>query len=155
MLGLILSFLPTFLVKAFGFISDAAKSASDAIINDRNAVRDERLQRSRERMAVNQNAKEIRLATAGYWEQRFLAFIVGVIPIMHWAAIGIGSTFAAPFKAMGQPVGWLEWTLHVPPMPPPFDQYEGPILLSFYGLVGVLGASQKIAGAIAIRRRQP
>lgn len=155
MIGFILSFLPSFLVKAFGFVSDAIKPVSDAIINDRNATRDERLQESRERVAAAQGAVEIRKATAGYWEQRFLAFVVGVIPTAHFAAIGVGSTFAAPFKRLGSIPGWLEWTLYVPAMPPPFDQYEGPILLSFYGVVGLLGATQKIAGAIAIRRRDP
>lgn len=145
MLAALLPLLPTILVKVAGALIPALAPVADAVVAQRK-------QESEERQASARNAVEVRKATAGQWEQRLLAFIVGGVPTAHFAAIGIGTTFVAPFKKLGHDVGWWEWLLFVPPMPAPFDQYEGPILLSFYGLVGATMAFQKVAGAIAIRK---
>jgi hypothetical protein len=147
MLSLLLSLLPTFLVKLVGAIVPAATDAARALVDDR-------IQQSKERIALGQNARDVRIATAGHWEMRMLAFTAGFVAVAHWTAIGVGTVVAAPLKAAGYAIpGWLGWTLLIPNMPPPWDSYTGPILLSFFGLVGVQTAASKIAGAIALRKR--
>lgn len=143
MIAALLPLLPTIAIKLLAAFIPALAPVADAVVAQRKLE-------SEERQAYARNAVEVRKATAGQWEQRLLAFIVGAVPTAHFAAIGIGTTFVAPFKKLGHDVGWWEWLLYVPPMPPPFDKYEGPILLSFYGLVGAVAVGQKIAGAYAI-----
>lgn len=108
---------------------------------------DRRIAMGEQQVKILQNATQVRLATAGYPEQRFLAFLAGATAIVHWVMIGIGTTFAAPLGW-----GWLEWTLHIPPFPAPFADYEGAIILSFFGLVGAVSVGNSIAAALAMRR---
>lgn len=71
-------------------------------------------------LEVRQNAKEIRLATAGFWEMRTITFLIALPFVIHLWAVGLDTVFR---------FGW-----GVPKFPSPFDQYEGVILLSFFGV---------------------
>jgi hypothetical protein len=83
-------------------------------------------------------AKEIRLATAGFWEMRLLTFVIAAPFALHAAAVGLDTTFR---------FGWA-----IPAYPPPFVDWEGAVLLSFFGLQA---AGQLIPGiAAAIRGRR-
>lgn len=72
-------------------------------------------------LQVRQNAKEIRLATAGFWEMRLITFMI-----------------AAPFVAHLWLVAYdtmrTDIRLDIPAMPGPFDEWQGAILLSFFGV---------------------
>lgn len=46
----------------------------------------------------------------------------------------------------------LDW--EVDKFPTPFDEWEGAVLLSFFGLVGAVGVGKAVAGAIAYRGRK-
>lgn len=80
--------------------------------------------------------KEIRLATAGFWEMRVLTAFIAAPFAVHAAAVGLDTTFG---------FGWA-----IASYPAPFDEWQGAILLSFFGLQG----SVIIARAWAFGRRK-
>ena len=80
-------------------------------------------------------AKEIRLATSGYWEMRLTTFLIAFPFVVHLWMVFIDT------------LGEYVWT--VASFPSPFDEWGGAILLSFFGLYGI----NKIATAIAVRKQ--
>lgn len=74
---------------------------------------------------ARRGAREIRMATAGFWEMRLAVGLIGVSTSVHYAAIILDSVYQ------------FEW--NVAALPSPFDQYEGHIILSFFGLQAVTG----------------
>lgn len=67
------------------------------------------------------NAKEIRLATSGFWEMRLVTFLIAAPLAIHQLVI--------VYDTIDTSVN-----LRIPPLPAPFDSYQGTILLSFFGL---------------------
>ena len=84
------------------------------------------------------NATQIRLATAGYWEMRVLTFLIAAPFVLHAGAVGLATTFS---------LGW-----GIPAYPAPFDEWEGRILLSFFGVTVAAQGIKAVASAIASRR---
>jgi hypothetical protein len=102
------------------------------------AMNSEQQRAHEDRMAARQAAKDIRLATAGYWEMRLLTFLIALPFLVHLWLVAWDTYWPQP------------WT--VEKLPAPFDEWEGAILLSFFG-VSVVGSGIKaVAGAIAYRR---
>jgi hypothetical protein len=62
-----------------------------------------------------------RSQTSGFWEMRLLTFIIGGCFTLHLAAVTLDT------------ISQLGW--RIAKYPAPFDQYEGSILLSFFGLM--------------------
>lgn len=85
------------------------------------------------------DAKEVRLATANFWEMRLITFAIAFPFVMHLWFIGYDTLW---------PQVW-----NVEAFPPPFDEWEGAILLSFFGIAGGVGAVRAVAGAIAVGRK--
>ena len=104
--------------------SASAQAQADATV---------KIRRIEARISEAQNAKEIRLATANFLEMRLLTVAVAVPFVAHTWAVALDTTFK---------FGW-----GIPKFPAPFDQYEGAILLSFFGLSGATGIFKAIAGA--------
>lgn len=70
-----------------------------------------------------------RQATSGYWEMRLLTFCIGGIFTLHLILVGIDTMF-----------GWTWDGLPVKAWPKPMNEWEGAVLLSFFGLTaGVIG----------------
>lgn len=90
------------------------------------------------RIAAADNAKEVRLATTSFWEMRLLTAIIAACPALHLVAVTLDTVFM---------FGW-----RIPKLPPPFDEYQGAILLSFFGVQGVVIGVSAIAAAIRGRR---
>lgn len=88
---------------------------------------------------ARRNAKEIRLATANHWEMRLMTFLIAFPFVFHLWSVW----FDTQFK-----MGW-----EIDKFPEPFDEWQGAIVLSFFGLVGVVGGARVFAGAIAYRKR--
>ena len=84
-------------------------------------------------------AVEIRKKTAGFWEMRLLAFLIAAPFVLHAGAVGIDTTF-----------GFIDWG--IPPYPPPFDEWEGAILLSFFGVYGLVKGGLAAAALLTTRR---
>lgn len=83
-------------------------------------------------------AAQIRLETAGFWEMRLLTFLIAGCFAFHLLLVTIDTCFR---------LGW-----RIPAFPPPFDEWQGAILLSFFGVqVAGLGITA-IAGAIRGRK---
>lgn len=103
------------------------------------AMNDEQRRAHEDRIDARKTAKEIRLATAGFWEMRLLTFLIAAPFVVHLWLVGIDTMWPQPWNVE-------KW-------PSPFDEWEGAILLSFFG-VSVVGAGIKaVAGAIAMRKR--
>jgi hypothetical protein len=91
--------------------------------------------------AARQNAREIRLATAGHWEMRLITALIAGTATLHYVLVGLDTCFR---------LGW-----RIPAFPAPFDEWEGAILLSFFGVQAASKSVSSIAAAVAIRRRGP
>ena len=81
---------------------------------------------------------EIRKQTAGFWEMRVLTFVIAGCFAFHLLLVTIDTCFK---------LGW-----RIPAYPHPFDEWQGTILLSFFG-VQVMGQGIS-AIAAAIRKRR-
>lgn len=92
----------------------------------------------RRQMADRTAAKEIRLATAGFWEMRLISFVIAGCATLHYALVTIDTCF--------------RFTWSVPAFPKPYDEWQGTILLSFFGVQVVGQGITAIAGAIRGRK---
>jgi hypothetical protein len=106
--------------------SDEAKLVAEVAIED-----------IKQQMAARQNAKEIRLATAGFWEMRLIVALIAGSFTLHLVLVTLDTCFK---------LGWA-----IPKFPAPFDEYQGLVLLSFFGVYATSNAIGQIANAI--RRR--
>ncbi|PYE87520.1 hypothetical protein [Phyllobacterium leguminum] len=84
------------------------------------------------------NAKEIRLASAGFWEMRFITAVIAGCFALHLLLVTLDTCFA---------LGW-----RIAKFPAPFDEWEGAILLSFFGIQALGGGLNAIAAAIRGRK---
>lgn len=84
--------------------------------------------------------KEIRLATANFWEMRLLTFAIALPFVVHLWLVGFDTLW---------PQVW-----NVEAFPNPFNDWEGQILLSFFGIAAASGVGKAIAGAIAVKKRR-
>lgn len=80
------------------------------------------------------NAKEVRLATAGFWEMRLLVAIAGYPAAIHFGAVCFASMMERPF------------IVHA--LPSPMDEWQGAIILSLFGL-----SAAGLAARVLARRR--
>ena len=90
-------------------------------------------------IAARAQAKEIRLATAGFWEMRLLTFAIAFPFVSHLWAVWLDTQFG---------LGWK-----VAKFPDPFNEWQGAILLSFFGIYTLGKTVQSVGTAIALRRR--
>lgn len=81
-------------------------------------------------LEARREVSRIRLETAGFWEMRLAVGIVGVATAAHYAAVVADSIFSFP---------WV-----VARLPSPMDEWEGAIVLSFFGLQAAVGLGGSI-----------
>lgn len=103
------------------------------------AMNSEQLRAHEDRMAARQAAKDIRLATAAHWEQRLLTFLIAAPFVIHLWLVAWDTMWPQPWSVE-------KW-------PAPFDEWEGAILLSYFGIIGLTVSTRAVAGAIAYRRK--
>lgn len=89
-------------------------------------------------IAARANAREIRLATAGFFEMRLLTALIAGCFTLHLVLVTLDTCFA---------LGWA-----IAKFPPPFDEWEGAILLSFFGVMAAEKGVTAIAAAIGRKR---
>ena len=84
------------------------------------------------------NSKEVKLATATFWEVRLLTFLTGLGFALHALFVCVDSIF--------------QFTWDVAALPKPYDEYQGVILLSFFGVFVI---DKTVSGLVAavFRRR--
>lgn len=89
-------------------------------------------------MADRTAAKEVRLATAPYWEMRLITGTIAGCFALHLLLVTLDTCFK---------LGW-----RIPAFPSPFDEWQGTILLSFFGVQAVGQSFNAIAAAIRGRK---
>jgi hypothetical protein len=92
-----------------------------------------------DRQDQRRSLNEVRLATAGFWEMRLLTFLIAMPFVWHVWSVWLDTQFK---------LGW-----RIDKFPEPFDQWEGTIILSFFGAAVVSTGLKSIAGAVAINKR--
>lgn len=107
--------------------TDTGKMVADVAIKD--------IERQ---IADRSAAKEIRLATAGFWEMRTITVLIAAPFVLHLNLVALDTCFK---------LGW-----RIPAFPAPFDQWQGAILLSFFGVHVIGQGITALAGAIRGRR---
>lgn len=79
---------------------------------------------------------QVRLATAGFWEMRLITFLIAVPFVFHLWTVWLDTQFR---------FGW-----QVAAFPSPFNEWQGAILLSFFGIYAAgkvgMGLVQSLAG---------
>lgn len=97
----------------------------------RDSLSEERKQMYADAADRRATAKEVRVATAGFWEMRLLTFWVLLLFVIHLTAIWADTMFGFP---------WV-----VEKLPSPIDEYEWQIILSLFGL----GVANRAITAVA------
>lgn len=121
-----------------GQLTDAYKAKLAAGNETERVVADVAIKDIERQMADRQAAKEIRLQTSGFWEMRLITAIIAGGAATHFALVTLDTCF--------------DFAWSVAAYPKPFDEWEGAILLSFFGVQAI---SQGIGGiASAIRGRK-
>ncbi len=120
-----------------GALSKAYEAKLAADNDESRLVADVAIEDIKRQIADRDAAKEIRLATATFWEMRLVTALVAGCFALHLLLVTLDTCFA---------LGW-----RVSAFPSPFDQWEGTILLSFFGVQAVGKGITAIASAI--RRR--
>lgn len=80
----------------------------------------------------------VRLATAGFWEMRLITFLIAVPFVVHLWSVWLDTQFG---------FGWK-----VAAFPPPFNEWQGAILLSFFGIYAAGKVGMGVVGALAVKR---
>lgn len=87
-------------------------------------------------LASRQIARDVRLATSGFWEMRVITFLIAFFMVSHLGLVWFDTiTTGTRFEIK-------DWT--VPSWPSPMDEWEGAIILSFFGLYGLTKAGTGI-----------
>ena len=88
---------------------------------------------------ARKRAHELRLATSGFWEMRLLTFAIAFPFVAHLWAVWLDTQFR---------LGW-----RIPKFPAPMDEWQGAIMLSFFGIYTLGKTVQSVGAAIALRKR--
>jgi hypothetical protein len=117
-----------------GPVLDFLSSRDDARIA---AMNDSERRAHDDRQNARNTAREVRLATAGHWEQRVITAAIVLPFVVHLWLVGIDTMWPQPWNVE-------KW-------PAPFDEHGHAILLSYFGVIGLTGSARAVAGAIAMR----
>jgi hypothetical protein len=110
----------------FGMLVDLYNKHKDS------AVESERIQAAWAKAQLDAMSAN-RAVTSGFLEMRVMTFLIALPFVMHVNLVGLDTCFK---------LGWK-----IPAYPAPFDQWEGSILLSFFGLTAGIVGIKAIAGA--------
>lgn len=124
--------------KVLDFFAGRDQARIEAMSDIRRQQHELNLNAAEGQREARRNAKEIRLATANHWEMRLMTFLIAFPFVFHLWSVW----FDTQFK-----MGW-----EIDKFPEPFDEWQGAIVLSFFGLVGAVGSARVFAGAIAYRK---
>ncbi len=81
---------------------------------------------------------QVRLATAGFWEMRLITFLIAIPFVFHLWTVWLDTQFR---------FGW-----QIPAFPPPFNEWQGAILLSFFGVYAAGKVGMGVVSALAVKR---
>jgi hypothetical protein len=81
---------------------------------------------------------QVRLATAGFWEMRLITFLIAVPFVFHLWTVWLDTQFN---------FGWK-----ISAFPSPFNEWQGAILLSFFGIYAAGKVGMGLVSSLASRR---
>jgi hypothetical protein len=114
----------------------SAKLAADT--DEKRLIADAAIADINRQIAADQAARDVRLATASAWEMRLITAVIAGCFTLHLLFVTLDTCFA---------LGW-----RIPKYPAPFDQWQGAILLSFFGIRALDTGISRIAAAIRGRK---
>lgn len=118
--------------KFFGWLGDRDRQRYAAMNDAQKFAHDER-------QAARAAALSIRLATAGHWEMRLITFVIAACFVTHLVLVTIDTNWPQPWN--------------VASFPKPFDEWEGAIILSFFGVQVVNKVATSAAAASVLKAR--
>lgn len=136
-MNLIFSFITKLLA---GPLLSAYKAKIEAQTDADKLVADIALKNIEAELEIRRNAREIRLATAGFIEMRVMTFCIAFPFVVHLWSVWLDTQFD---------LGWM-----ISKFPAPFDEWGGAILLSFFGVQVASNGFQAIAGSLASKLRK-
>jgi hypothetical protein len=81
---------------------------------------------------------QVRLATAGFWEMRLITFLIAVPFVFHLWTVWLDTQFQ---------FGWK-----IAAFPSPFNEWQGAILLSFFGIYAAGKVGMGLVSSLAAKR---
>jgi hypothetical protein len=81
---------------------------------------------------------QVRLATAGFWEMRLITFLIAIPFVFHLWTVWLDTQFR---------FGWK-----IAAFPEPFNEWEGAILLSFFGIYAAGKVGMGLVSSLAARK---
>lgn len=124
--------------KLLAALGDAYKAKLTAANDSDRIAAEVTVAQIRAQIDAVQASKEVKLATASFLEMRLLAFFTALPFVVHAGAVGMDTVFR---------FGWK-----IPAYPPPFDEWEGAILLGLLGIYTLGKGMSSIAAAIGRKR---
>ena len=83
-------------------------------------------------------AQQVRIATAGFWEMRLITFLIAMPFVLHLNLVALDTCFG---------FGW-----RIAAFPAPFVDWQGAVLLSFFGISVAGKAITSVVGGMIARR---
>ncbi|GJD31518.1 hypothetical protein PMNALOAF_2777 [Methylobacterium adhaesivum] len=127
------------------FTGDTVKALASTVAKFKDsAVESERVKASvamkqlEAKLEADRLSQQVRLATAGFFEMRVLTFFTAFPFVAHLNLVALDTCFKLGLK--------------VPAFPRPFDEWQGAILLSFFGIAVGGKIATGIVGAILAKR---
>lgn len=93
-----------------------------------------------ERQSIRTTAKDIRLATASFWEMRLITFLIAASFTLHLVLVALDTCFG---------FGW-----RIAKFPAPFDEWQGLIILSFFGVQVAGNITRTVAATSIVKARR-
>ncbi|MCV0396973.1 MAG: hypothetical protein K5872_08805 [Rhizobiaceae bacterium] len=121
-------------------LTKAYVAAKEAKTESERIAADVEIKRLEDLQAARKNANEVRLATANFIEMRVITALIAFPFVAHLWGVWLDTQFG------------FSWSVSA--FPPPFNEWQGAILLSFFGLSAGVGAIRAVAGAFALRGRR-
>ena len=121
-----------------GQLTRAYEIKKQADTDEKKLVADAAIKQIEAEMEARRQAAEIRQQTAGFWEMRLITAVIAGCFALHLALVTLDTCFA---------FGW-----RISAFPSPFDEWEGTILLSFFGVQAAAQGVSAIAAAIRGRK---
>lgn len=123
-----------------GALTKAYVAAKEATTESERIAAEIEIKRLEDIRDARARANEVRLATANFIEMRVMTFLIAFPFMAHLWGVWLDTQFG------------FSWS--VTAFPAPFNEWQGAILLSFFGLSAGVGAVRAVAGAFALRGRK-
>lgn len=87
---------------------------------------------------------QVRLATAGFWEMRLITFLIAVPFVLH--------LWLVAYDTLTTGTSWEIADWNVEAFPAPFNEWEGAILLSFFGIYAAGKVGMGLVSSLAAKK---